>query len=178
MALRNCSSFSAHDSLLRTHPPIIFSSLRTHFSPPVPALNPQFPANGSLCLNRRDLGLSIVAVLLHGCLHKTALAQELELERYTDAMTGFTLLKPSSWIKVDKAGATVLFEEPGKGSNNIGVVVNPVRLSSLGDFGSPEFVADKLIQAEKRKVGAYCFLLHIWCVSKIISQRNLIGVIC
>lgn len=56
------------------------------------------------------------------------------------------------WRKVDKAGATVLFEEGNKGSNNVGVVVNPVRLTSLGEFGTPQFVADKLIQAEKRKV--------------------------
>nr|XP_010930694.1 psbP domain-containing protein 2, chloroplastic [Elaeis guineensis] len=73
-----------------------------------------------------------------------------DLERYTDTGEGFTLLKPPSWVKVEKAGATALFEE-GKGSNNIGVVVNPVRLSSLKDFGTPEFVADKLIQAERRK---------------------------
>ncbi|XP_008781625.2 psbP domain-containing protein 2, chloroplastic [Phoenix dactylifera] len=72
------------------------------------------------------------------------------LELYTDQGEGFTLLKPSSWVKVEKAGAAALFEE-GKGSNNIGVVVNPVRLSSLKDFGTPEFVADKLIQAERRK---------------------------
>lgn len=52
---------------------------------------------------------------------------------------------------MDKAGATVLFEEVNKGSNNIGVVVTPVRLASLGEFGSPQFVADKLIQAEKKK---------------------------
>jgi hypothetical protein len=31
-------------------------------------------------------------------------------------------------------------------------VVNPVRLTSLGEFGSPQFVADKLIQAERGKV--------------------------
>lgn len=53
---------------------------------------------------------------------------------------------------MDKAGATVLFEEVNKGGNNVGVVVNPVRLTKLGEFGSPQFVADKLIQAEKRKV--------------------------
>lgn len=74
-----------------------------------------------------------------------------ELERYTDSNEGFTLLRPSSYIKVDKAGATVLFEEVNKGANNVGVVVNPVRLTSLKDFGTPQFVADKLIQAEKRK---------------------------
>ena len=61
--------------------------------------------------------------------------------------------------QVEKAGATALFEEQGKGSNNIGVVVNPVRLSSLEDFGTPQFVADKLIQAERRKVISQFYLL-------------------
>lgn len=80
-------------------------------------------------------------------------AQELitELQRYTDSKEGFTLQIPSSWTKVDKAGATALFQEPNKGSNNIGVVVNPVRLTTLGDFGTPQFVVDKLLQAERRK---------------------------
>ncbi|KAG0485200.1 hypothetical protein HPP92_009060 [Vanilla planifolia] len=77
-------------------------------------------------------------------------APPLTLERYTDEAEGFTLLKPSAWPKLEKAGATVLFEE-GNGSNNIGVVVSPVRLSSLKDFGTPDFVAGKLIQAERRK---------------------------
>ncbi|URD78844.1 Lipase (class 3) [Musa troglodytarum] len=72
------------------------------------------------------------------------------LEPYNDSAQGFTLLRPSSWIQVEKAGATALFEE-GKGSNSIGVVVNPVRLASLKDFGTPEFVADKLIRAERKK---------------------------
>lgn len=55
-------------------------------------------------------------------------------------------------LQVDKGGATVLFEEENKGVNNVGVVVSPVRLESLKQFGSPQFVADKVIQAEKRKV--------------------------
>ena len=58
--------------------------------------------------------------------------------------------------KVEKAGATALFQPEGKGSNNIGVVVNPVRLSSLTDFGTPQFVADRLLQAEKKKVMQKC----------------------
>ncbi|KMZ67955.1 hypothetical protein ZOSMA_251G00280 [Zostera marina] len=65
-----------------------------------------------------------------------------ELEVYTD---GITVLHPSSWLKVDKA------DEKVKG-NTIGVVVNPVKLSSLKDFGTPQFVVERLIQAEKRKV--------------------------
>ncbi|XLR35670.1 hypothetical protein S83_063570 [Arachis hypogaea] len=81
------------------------------------------------------------------------MAQELDLElqRYTDPKESFILLIPSSWTKVDKAGATALFQDASMGSNNIGVVVNPVRLANLGDFGSPEFVADKHLQAERRK---------------------------
>lgn len=59
------------------------------------------------------------------------------------------------WAQVDKAEATVLFEDAKMGSNNLGVVVSPVRLVSLGQFGSPEFVANKLIQAEKRKVSIF-----------------------
>ncbi|KAL5982750.1 hypothetical protein ACLOJK_016826 [Asimina triloba] len=78
-----------------------------------------------------------------------AAADEKQLERYTDTKEGYTLLLPSSWIKVEKAGATALFED-GKG-DNVGIVVTPVRLNSLPDFGTPQFVADKLIQAEKRK---------------------------
>ncbi|ERN08752.1 hypothetical protein AMTRI_Chr11g156330 [Amborella trichopoda] len=74
-----------------------------------------------------------------------------ELERYTDAKERFTLLKPSSWIKVEKAGAAALFEDPVAKGDNIGVVVNPVRIASLKEFGSPQDVALKLIQAEKRK---------------------------
>ena len=57
----------------------------------------------------------------------------------------------------------MLFEEVNKGANNVGVVVNPVRLTSLKDFGTPQFVADKLIQAEKRKV--------------IVSDCNLLGIL-
>ncbi|KAM7256276.1 hypothetical protein ACFE04_012017 [Oxalis oulophora] len=105
----------------------------------------------SLCLTKREVTLSILAIISNGFSPKFAFAQDLSLERYTDSKEGFTLLKPSSWIKIDKAGATVLFEEVDKGSNNLGVVVNPVRLSTLREFGTPQFVADKLIQAEKRK---------------------------
>ncbi|KAJ6918678.1 hypothetical protein NC651_012822 [Populus alba x Populus x berolinensis] len=105
--------------------------------------------------SRRDLNLSVLALLITGSLQNLSnnitLAQELELERHTDSKEGFTLRRPSSYVQVDKAGATVLFEEANKGSNNIGVVVTLVRLTSLGEFGSPQFVADKLIQAEKKK---------------------------
>ncbi|TVU18695.1 hypothetical protein EJB05_34806, partial [Eragrostis curvula] len=41
-----------------------------------------------------------------------------------------------------------------KGSNNIGVVVNPVGFNFLPEFGTPQFVADRLLQAEKKNLNA------------------------
>ena len=166
---------------------------KTLFPIPIPkALKPKTQPKWKpleCCLSKRDLNLSIVSLLLAAALPNTVfkvVAQELEeFQRYTDSVEGFTLLIPSSWIKVslpnflwynlcclsgnglkwmllllsvllllqvDKGGATVLFEEENKGVNNVGVVVSPVRLESLKQFGSPQFVADKVIQAEKRKV--------------------------
>ncbi|KAF8037345.1 hypothetical protein BT93_B0299 [Corymbia citriodora subsp. variegata] len=172
MALRTCLALSDHHSLFHLRPFFLFPPLKSNSSfsitpPRVPTQNHSpraqvsvFPHEGdrfllpSLRLSKREASLSILAILLNGCGSSASVAtlpQEVELERYTDSKEGFTLLKPSSWVKVDKAGATVLFEEPTKGSNNVGVVVSPVRLASLGEFGSPQFVADKLIQAEKRK---------------------------
>ncbi|WCJ37827.1 Photosystem II reaction center PsbP family protein [Euphorbia peplus] len=109
----------------------------------------------ALSMTKRSLNLSILSVIIYGSLQNSmlGLAMEMEmeqLEKYIDSKEGFTLLKPSSYLMVDKAGATVLFEETNN-KNNIGVVVNPVRLSNLAQFGTPHFVADKLIQAEKRK---------------------------
>ncbi|KAH7439047.1 hypothetical protein KP509_04G042500 [Ceratopteris richardii] len=75
----------------------------------------------------------------------------LVLESYVDEKEGFSLLKPTSWSKIEKAGASVLFEDPESKGNNVGVVVNPVRISSLRDFGNVEIVANKLLQAEKKK---------------------------
>lgn len=89
--------------------------------------------------------------------HKEAIAEDekrqapLNLEFYSDDMEGFTLMKPAQWNKIDKAGATVLFEDPLYKGNNVGVVVNPVRISSLREFGTLDVVADKLLQAEKKK---------------------------
>jgi len=57
------------------------------------------------------------------------------------------------------------------GSNNIGVVVNPVRLTTLGDFGTPQFVADKLLQAERRKVNSVIF---VKCVPTVMMLTRTI----
>ncbi|XP_066347284.1 psbP domain-containing protein 2, chloroplastic-like [Miscanthus floridulus] len=104
---------------------------------PIPASSPQLPVASALEAEAAE--------------GERGASEGLELERYTDQEQGFTLLKPTSWPKVEKAGATALFQQEGKGSNNIGVVVNPVRLNSLTEFGTPQFVADRLLQAEKKK---------------------------
>ncbi|KAG2572212.1 psbP domain-containing protein 2, chloroplastic-like [Panicum virgatum] len=108
---------------------------------PLPASWPQLPVASA----------SEAAAAAAEAQGESGVPEGLELERYTDQEQGFTLLKPASWPKVDKAGATALFQQEGKGRNNIGVVVNPVRLNSLTEFGTPQFVADKLLQAEKKK---------------------------
>ncbi|KAJ6289136.1 hypothetical protein OIU76_025021 [Salix suchowensis] len=169
MALQVSFSFTSHNPCQRNLTPKLFSpKIFSSTSLPIASFsnqkqNPESsndPQKETLILslgssNRRKLNLSVIALLVNGSLpnlfNNSILAQELELERYTDSKEDFTLLTPSSYVKVDKAGATVLFEEVGKGSNNIGVVVTPVRLASLGEFGNPQFVADKLIQAEKKK---------------------------
>ncbi|RYQ94345.1 hypothetical protein Ahy_B08g089239 [Arachis hypogaea] len=144
------------------------SQLRTFFS--IPSFNSATcilhnePHNNhivrlSTFFTKRKLNLTLLlTTFLSSNLSNTSgaflIAQELDLElhRYTDSKEGFTLLIPSSWTKVDKAGATALFQDASMGSNNIGVVMNPVRLVNLGDFGSPEFVADKHLQAERCKI--------------------------
>ncbi|XP_021301150.1 psbP domain-containing protein 2, chloroplastic [Herrania umbratica] len=153
---------------LSNQSPFSYRYKHTHSSTNCPSFKPKarqrFQENNNipnkdpllqpLPLSKRRLNFSALALIFNGVLQDISKAlsdKELELQRYTDVDEGFTLLRPSSWIKIEKAGATVLFEEANKGSNNVGVVVNPVRLNSLGEFGTPQFVADKLIQAEKRK---------------------------
>ncbi|KAL8200027.1 hypothetical protein R6Q57_011366 [Mikania cordata] len=120
-------------------------------SPSISNLQP--PENDNRLPTRRNFThISILSLVVSPVAPSWAESDELlELERYTDMNQGFTLLRPKSWIKVEKAGATLLFEDPNKGSNNVGVVVTPVRLTGLEQFGDPQFVANKLIQAEKRK---------------------------
>lgn len=73
--------------------------------------------------------------------------------------------------KVEKPGAVVLFEDPEKKSNTIGVVVNPVRIRSLTDFGSLDDVAVRVINAEKKKVGCY-FLFNLQYVT-FFTYKNI-----
>ncbi|KAF2934077.1 psbP domain-containing protein 2, chloroplastic [Oryza sativa Japonica Group] len=136
------SSSSTTPPLLTTRRAASAASLLLAALPPFPASSPQLPVASAKEDDEAEAREG------EGELE---LELELELERYTDRDEGFTLLKPVSWPKVEKAGATALFQQEGKGSNNIGIVVNPVRLSTLTEFGTPQFVAERLIQAEKKK---------------------------
>lgn len=64
---------------------------------------------------------------------------------------GYQLEVPSSWEKIGKAGADVLFEDPAKRSTSIGVTANPVRVKTLEAFGSLEEIGSKLIESERKK---------------------------
>ncbi|KAK7350908.1 hypothetical protein VNO77_09956 [Canavalia gladiata] len=167
MALRSSSTLLRSSTLFHQNTQFTYASSRTFVSIQLPkSASPTCTheshadmVHSSPRFSKRKLNLTLLLTTFLWCqggslpnVHDALLlAQELELLRYTDFKDGFTLLRPSSWTKVDKAGATVLFQEANMGSNNIGVVVSPVRLASLGEFGSPQFVADKLLQAERRK---------------------------
>ncbi|KAL0897432.1 hypothetical protein Bca101_081393 [Brassica carinata] len=148
-------------SFLASPPKLSLLSSSSSSSPAHPKIQTllcftQNPSSAAgISFSKRHLNISILTLLFNGgFLLDTAKSISESgdfLQRYTDPKDGFTLLVPSSWIKVEKAGANALFEEPDKRSNNIGVVVSPVRIKSLQDFGSPQFVVDKLINAEKRK---------------------------
>ena len=55
------------------------------------------------------------------------------------------------WQK-SKSGAVALFQDPTNRTNNIGIVINPVRINSLTEFGTIDTVATRLLDAELRKV--------------------------
>ena len=59
--------------------------------------------------------------------------------------------KPAAWEKTEKAGATALFEDPLRRSTTLGVVVLPVRIASLQQFGTLQQVSEKLLATEREK---------------------------
>lgn len=101
MALKTwtwCSSLNSNIFFLPTFPnPVLRASLNPR------RLDSQREPPPSPYLGKRELGLSSLALTLSGIFPNLPMAmcsQELELERYTDSKEGFTLLRPSSWIKV------------------------------------------------------------------------------
>ncbi|KAH9613846.1 hypothetical protein KSS87_000383 [Heliosperma pusillum] len=174
---------SLPNSLLVLTPPL--SHKQSHLFPKSPQFSLQTlnKSSPNSLITKRSLNFSLITLIVSLSLPFNApfsLANGVELksdddqlEKYTDFQQGFTLLTPTSYIKVDKAGATALFEEVNKGANNVGVVVTPVRLSSLTDFGTPQFVADKLIQAEKRKALIHLVVMDVVMVLSIGENTDL-----
>jgi hypothetical protein len=117
MALQLDFSFPNHNpyqqnhmlkpSSLKTFNISTLSSPSTSFSTPK-HYNPQSTSHplqeAFRSSSRRDLNLSVLALLITGSLQNLSnnitLAQELELERYTDSKEGFTLRRPSSYVQV------------------------------------------------------------------------------
>jgi PsbP len=73
---------------------------------------------------------------------------------YVNQKQGYSIQLPIGWTAKQKAGADALFEDPDAKSTNIGITVNPVRVASLDAFGDINKVADKLLEAERQKVGS------------------------
>jgi len=102
-------------------------------------------------------GLVLARVLFYPA---GGLAEE-QTVKYEDSKNGFSLALPNDFEKKDKAGATVLFQDPSRTSTQVGVTVNPVRVRTLKEFGSLESVGEKLLQAEKGKESTLdCTLLY------------------
>jgi hypothetical protein len=76
-----------------------------------------------------------------------------DLTDFVNPQQGYSLRIPSTWDRKDKAGADVLFENPEKKSTNVGITVTPVRVNTIEKFGTVESVGEKLLGAEKAKVG-------------------------
>jgi len=116
---------------------------------------------GEVTLSRR--GALAAAGLASACTARAATAAAVGaveevvtgsgLVRVEDARYGFALERPAGWERVEKAGATLLFRDPGYKGNTLGVTVNPVKLQKLSDFGSVEDVGERLLGVEKQKDG-------------------------
>ncbi|CAI7802883.1 unnamed protein product [Closterium sp. NIES-54] len=86
------------------------------------------------------------------------------LRPYEDEARRFSIMVPAAWEQRDKAGATALFASPERRGDTLGVVVNPVRVRSLRDFGDIDLVATRLLDAEQRKESTKS--------AEILSQRT------
>uniref|UniRef100_A0A383VVC7 PsbP C-terminal domain-containing protein n=1 Tax=Tetradesmus obliquus TaxID=3088 RepID=A0A383VVC7_TETOB len=74
-----------------------------------------------------------------------------ELQVYVNSQQQYKLSVPAGWDRRDKAGADVLFEDPGRRSTSVGVTVSPVRVASIEQFGDLEAVGQRLLDAERKK---------------------------
>ncbi|KAG2501632.1 hypothetical protein HYH03_000137 [Edaphochlamys debaryana] len=73
------------------------------------------------------------------------------LSEYSNTQQRYRLMVPAAWDVKGKAGADVLFEDPARRSTSVGVTVNPVKVSSIEQFGGLDDVGAKLLNAERSK---------------------------
>lgn len=74
---------------------------------------------------------------------------------FVDAKNLFRVEYPETWVPVNKAGATLLLRDPSMKYSQIGVTVSPVRIRSLGEFGTAHEIGEKLLNAEAAKESTY-----------------------
>lgn len=78
--------------------------------------------------------------------------QQEGLTEFQNTRQGYRVDRPQQWEQTSKAGADVLFTDPGNKSTTIGVTVNPIKIGSLEKFGDVEMVRKRLVATEKQKV--------------------------
>jgi hypothetical protein len=90
---------------------------------------------------------------------------------FRNAQQGYSLQVPGSWDKKGKAGADILFEDPGRRSTSVGVTVTPVRVDSIERFGSLEAVGKRLLDAEAAKVRQSCCRANLRILQRCCRPR-------
>jgi len=73
------------------------------------------------------------------------------LGEYANEKDGYRFQYPVEWKTSNKPGASALFEDPTQKYNTVGVVVVPVKIASVEQFGDLQFAADKLLAVENKK---------------------------
>lgn len=116
-----------------------------------------------LSIGRRSILRSAFSILLATMLGKAQVlpAQEtanLEEAEYKGPLAlGFRFMYPSAWSAKKKPIKTHVYEvnvtSPDTSSTTVGVVVDPVKITSIEIFGSPKEVGDKVIAVERKKDG-------------------------
>lgn len=110
------------------------------------------PKDTSSACSRRSILSAGAGVVTIPWQPKPVRAEEeaVELTEYRDAK-GFAVSVPATWREKEKPGASVLFADPVSKFNQLGVSVEPVKIDSLGEYGSVDDVADRLLRSERAK---------------------------
>ncbi|KAL1524115.1 hypothetical protein AB1Y20_019024 [Prymnesium parvum] len=127
------------------------------------------------CLRRRAL-LAHAATL--SCLlpigvppARVGASEPASTQLVTDATFGYRLSLPQSWEAKPKPLRThlheVLYAAPGAGGLKVGLTVDPVKIQSLEQFGTPEQVAERIVAVEQSRDGVKTVALR-----QVSSERG------